>query len=220
MIGSATSRPAAASSRARFAAAPRGRPAALPLLRRSVAARSGGGGGPVAPELKQEIEDLLSKHRVVLFMKGTKSFPMCGFSGTVVQVLRAVSVGGAELPFATVNILEREDLRSAMKEYSQWPTFPQVYIDGEFFGGCDIILGEEREDLARHFFFGDGAARGVPGKQKSTGAASSDLSRAHLVPPPPLPPRSAPATTQTTHPTPDAYQSGELQETIERVMAT
>ena len=129
---------ARAPSRAqRFAASA---PAQQQRRRGSVAARSGGGN--VAPELRREIEDLLSKNRVVVFMKGTKSFPMCGFSGTVVQILRAVNVNGAELPFATVNILEREDLRSGMKEYSQWPTFPQVYIDGEFFGGCDIMLGE------------------------------------------------------------------------------
>jgi monothiol glutaredoxin len=121
-------------------AAPFGRsPLSPPGPRRApVAARAGN----VAPELRQEIEALLSEHRVVLFMKGTKAFPMCGFSGTCVQILRTLSVGGAELPFHTVNILEREDLRSGMKEYSQWPTFPQVYIDGEFFGGCDIMLGE------------------------------------------------------------------------------
>jgi len=110
--------------------------------RPSLAARASP--GSVAPELKQEIDALLSEHRVVLFMKGTKAFPMCGFSGTCVQILRTLSVGGGELPFHTVNILEREDLRSGMKAFSQWPTFPQVYIDGEFFGGCDIMLGEKR----------------------------------------------------------------------------
>jgi monothiol glutaredoxin len=131
MIGAARC-PAASQSAAR-SLAPRRAP------RRPVAARAS---GAVAPELRQEIEQLLSDHRVVLFMKGTKSFPMCGFSGTCVQILKALNVNGGEVPFHTVNVLERDDLRTGMKEYSQWPTFPQVYIDGEFFGGCDIMLGE------------------------------------------------------------------------------
>lgn len=70
-------------------------------------------------------------------MKGTKDFPQCGFSNTVVSILKAVNV-----PFETVNILENEMLRQGLKEYSQWPTFPQLYIDGEFFGGCDITVGK------------------------------------------------------------------------------
>lgn len=69
-------------------------------------------------------------------MKGTKDFPQCGFSNTVVQILKTVNV-----PFETINILDNEMLRQGLKEYSQWPTFPQLYIDGEFFGGCDIAVG-------------------------------------------------------------------------------
>lgn len=69
-------------------------------------------------------------------MKGTKDFPQCGFSNTVVQILKTLNV-----PFETFNILENEMLRQGLKEYSSWPTFPQLYIDGEFFGGCDITLG-------------------------------------------------------------------------------
>lgn len=68
-------------------------------------------------------------------MKGTKLFPQCGFSNTVVQILNSLNV-----PYETVNILENEQMRSAMKIYSSWPTFPQLYIDGEFFGGCDITM--------------------------------------------------------------------------------
>jgi monothiol glutaredoxin len=184
------------------AAAPSSLAASPLLLRRrrpSLAARAGG----VAPELKQEIEALLAEHRVVLFMKGTKAFPMCGFSGTCVQILRTLNVGGAELPFHTVNILEREDLRSGMKEYSQWPTFPQVYIDGEFFGGCDIMLGE---------FLGGGlliSSRGARGSAVFPFARRPVLrSRSLLVP-----------FTNNTNNQTDAYQSGELQETVERVMA-
>lgn len=69
-------------------------------------------------------------------MKGTKDFPQCGFSNTVVQILKSLNA-----PFETINILENELLRQGLKEYSSWPTFPQLYIDGEFFGGCDITVG-------------------------------------------------------------------------------
>lgn len=144
MIGSSL-KPAARTARPATARPAAARPSPLARRRRPspsspVAARAGG--NVASSDLRQEIEALLSEHRVVLFMKGTRAFPMCGFSNSVVQVLRTLSVNGAELPFHTVNILEREDLRSGMKEYSQWPTFPQVYIDGEFFGGCDIVLGK------------------------------------------------------------------------------
>jgi len=101
----------------------------------------------MAPELKEAVEEFLKKNKVVLFMKGTKQFPQCGFSNTCVQILNTMTV-----PYETVNILEDESLRSGMKAYSQWPTFPQVYIDGEFVGGCDIMIetyqnGELREML-------------------------------------------------------------------------
>lgn len=68
-------------------------------------------------------------------MKGTKDFPQCGFSNTVIQILKSLNA-----PFETFNILENETLRQGLKEYSSWPTFPQLYIDGEFFGGCDITI--------------------------------------------------------------------------------
>uniref|UniRef100_A0A2P2J5B6 Uncharacterized protein MANES_04G095400 n=1 Tax=Rhizophora mucronata TaxID=61149 RepID=A0A2P2J5B6_RHIMU len=70
-------------------------------------------------------------------MKGNKEFPQCGFSNTVVQILNSLGV-----PFETINILENEILRQGLKEYSNWPTFPQLYIEGEFFGGCDIAVGK------------------------------------------------------------------------------
>jgi len=69
-------------------------------------------------------------------MKGTKDFPQCGFSNTVVQILRSLNAS-----FETINILDNDMLRQGLKEYSSWPTFPQLYIDGEFFGGCDITVG-------------------------------------------------------------------------------
>ncbi|XP_052173629.1 uncharacterized protein LOC127788949 isoform X3 [Diospyros lotus] len=90
----------------------------------------------LTPELKTTLDKVVTSHKVVLFMKGTKEFPQCGFSHTVVQILKSLNI-----PFETINILENDMLRQGLKEYSNWPTFPQLYIDGEFFGGCDIALG-------------------------------------------------------------------------------
>jgi monothiol glutaredoxin len=85
--------------------------------------------------LRTEIEQLLNGHEVVLFMKGSKSFPQCGFSATVVNILREAGVKG----FKDINILQRQDLREGMKEYGNWPTFPQLYVKGQLVGGHDII---------------------------------------------------------------------------------
>ncbi|KAG5534612.1 hypothetical protein RHGRI_022663 [Rhododendron griersonianum] len=89
----------------------------------------------LTPELKTTLDKVVTSHKVVLFMKGNKDFPQCGFSHTVVQILKSLNV-----PFETVNILENDMVRQGLKEYSNWPTFPQLYIDGEFFGGCDIAV--------------------------------------------------------------------------------
>ncbi|XP_010906960.1 uncharacterized protein [Elaeis guineensis] len=89
----------------------------------------------LSPEMRSTLDKVVKSHTVVLFMKGTKDFPQCGFSSTVVQILKSLNV-----PFETLNILENEMLRQGLKEYSNWPTFPQLYIDGEFFGGCDITV--------------------------------------------------------------------------------
>jgi monothiol glutaredoxin len=86
-------------------------------------------------QLKQEIDHLLQSNRVVLFMKGNKNFPQCGFSATVVNTLKEAGLR----EFKDINILQRADLREAMKEYASWPTFPQLYVGGEFVGGCDIV---------------------------------------------------------------------------------
>lgn len=80
------------------------------------------------------IEQLINEHPVVLFMKGTKNAPMCGYSGYVCQVLHRLSVD-----FKDVNILSNPELREAIKVYSAWPTLPQLYIKKEFIGGADII---------------------------------------------------------------------------------
>ncbi|MFO0661852.1 MAG: Grx4 family monothiol glutaredoxin [Polyangiaceae bacterium] len=86
-------------------------------------------------DVRKKIEETIRNNRVVLFMKGTKNFPQCGFSARAVAALKQV---GAE--FETVNVLADNEIREGIKEYSDWPTIPQVYIDGEFIGGSDNIL--------------------------------------------------------------------------------
>ncbi|TPW26794.1 Grx4 family monothiol glutaredoxin [Pararhizobium mangrovi] len=80
------------------------------------------------------IDNEVKTNDVVLFMKGTPQFPQCGFSGQVVQILDYLGVN-----YHGVNVLESDDLRQGIKEYSNWPTIPQLYVKGEFVGGCDII---------------------------------------------------------------------------------
>ena len=82
-------------------------------------------------DIVERIKSELSEHPVLLFMKGTPDFPQCGFSATAVKALNAV---GAK--FDTVNIFEEPELREALKEYSNWPTYPQLYVNGELLGGC------------------------------------------------------------------------------------
>ncbi|KAK7340343.1 hypothetical protein VNO77_21045 [Canavalia gladiata] len=89
----------------------------------------------LSPALKSTLDKVIASNKVVLFMKGNKDFPQCGFSNTVVQILKSLNV-----PFETIDVLENDMLRQGMKEYSSWPTFPQLYIEGEFFGGCDITV--------------------------------------------------------------------------------
>lgn len=81
------------------------------------------------------IKDQIDNNPVLLFMKGTPDFPQCGFSGQSVQVLRA-----CQADFGYFNIFEDMEMREALKEYSNWPTYPQLYINGELIGGCDIII--------------------------------------------------------------------------------
>jgi len=94
-----------------------------------------GSTGALTPELKEALDTFVASNKVVLFMKGTKDFPQCGFSNSLVQILNSLNV-----EYETVNILENDTLRQGLKVYSSWPTFPQLYIDGEFFGGCDITV--------------------------------------------------------------------------------
>ncbi len=105
--------------------------------------------------LRQRIDEAIKRDDVVLFMKGTPTFPQCGFSAVVVQILQHMGV-----PFRAYDVLPDPELRQGIKEYTNWPTIPQLYVKGEFIGGCDIVremfesgelktLFEEKGVLAR-----------------------------------------------------------------------
>ena len=101
-------------------------------------------------DTQKRIDDLVKSSEVLLFMKGTASFPMCGFSGRAIQVLKACGVD--QKAITTVNVLDDEEIRQGIKDYSKWPTIPQLYIKGEFIGGSDIMMemyesGELRQVL-------------------------------------------------------------------------
>jgi len=98
-------------------------------------------------QIRQRIEGLINSSPVYVFMKGNKLMPQCGFSNNVVQILHALAV-----PFETFDVLSDMEVRQGIKEYSEWPTIPQVYVNGEFLGGSDILIemynsGELREKL-------------------------------------------------------------------------
>ena len=86
-------------------------------------------------DAKEFISKTVTENPVVLFMKGTAQFPQCGFSGRAIQILKAVGVKN----LVTFNVLEDDEVRQAVKEYSNWPTIPQLYVQGEFVGGSDIL---------------------------------------------------------------------------------
>jgi monothiol glutaredoxin len=87
------------------------------------------------PEVKERIDNLVSQNKILVFMKGNKLMPQCGFSNNVVQILNTLGV-----PYETVDVLDDYDIRQGIKDYSNWPTIPQVYINGEFVGGSDVLI--------------------------------------------------------------------------------
>jgi monothiol glutaredoxin len=89
-------------------------------------------------EAHQHIDQLVKSNNVVLFMKGNANFPQCGFSGRAIQILKACGIDTKTLK--TVNVLDDQDVRQGIKDYSQWPTVPQLYVNGEFVGGSDIMM--------------------------------------------------------------------------------
>jgi monothiol glutaredoxin len=101
-------------------------------------------------DVQQRIDDLVKSNRVMLFMKGTAQFPMCGFSGRAIDLLKRSGANGIK----TFNVLEDDEVRQGIKEYAQWPTIPQLYVNGEFVGGSDIMMemyqsGELQQLLAK-----------------------------------------------------------------------
>ena len=89
----------------------------------------------MTPEVKDKIEKLVNENKIMVFMKGSKLMPQCGFSNNVVQILNTLGV-----PYETVDILADPEIRQGIKEYSNWPTIPQIYLNGEFVGGSDIAI--------------------------------------------------------------------------------
>ena len=97
-------------------------------------------------DIKSIIDNEVKTNDIVLFMKGTPDMPMCGFSGQVVQILSYLGV-----PFKGINVLDNPDLRDGIKAYSNWPTLPQLYVKGEFVGGCDIVREMfQKQELQNH----------------------------------------------------------------------
>jgi monothiol glutaredoxin len=104
-------------------------------------------------DVQQRIDQLVKGNDILLFMKGSASFPMCGFSGRAIQILKACGVDPKSV--TTVNVLEDDEIRQGIKEYSNWPTIPQLYVRGEFVGGSDIMMemyqsGELQQVLGTH----------------------------------------------------------------------
>ncbi len=102
-------------------------------------------------DTQQRIDELVKSNEVLLFMKGNAAFPQCGFSGRAIQILQACGVDPKAIK--TVNVLEDEEIRAGIKDYSNWPTIPQLYVKGEFIGGADIMMemyqnGELQQALA------------------------------------------------------------------------
>jgi len=89
----------------------------------------------MTPETKARIDNLIQQNKIMVFMKGNKLMPQCGFSNNVVQILNTLGV-----PFETLDVLADPEIRQGIKEYSNWPTIPQVYVDGKFLGGSDILI--------------------------------------------------------------------------------
>ena len=89
----------------------------------------------MTPEVQSRIDQLVNDNKIMIFMKGSKLMPQCGFSNNVVQILNTLGV-----PYETLDVLADPEIRQGIKEYSNWPTIPQIYIDGEFVGGSDIAI--------------------------------------------------------------------------------
>jgi monothiol glutaredoxin len=97
----------------------------------------------MSQDVMKKIQSQIEKNKIILYMKGTKEMPLCGFSAKVVELLNSHGV-----PYETVDVLADQEIRQGIKEYSNWPTLPQLYVNGKFIGGCDICVElEERGEL-------------------------------------------------------------------------
>jgi monothiol glutaredoxin len=97
----------------------------------------------MSEDIMKKIQSQIDQNKVILYMKGTKEIPQCGFSARVVQIINSYDV-----PFETVDVLADPEIRQGIKDYSNWPTIPQLYINGKFIGGCDICMEmDERGEL-------------------------------------------------------------------------
>ena len=106
-------------------------------------------------DTQQRIDSLVKSNEVVLFMKGNANFPQCGFSGRAIQILKACGVDAKAI--TTVNVLEDAEVRQGIKEYSNWPTIPQLYVKGEFIGGSDIMTEMYESGELQKVIAGDAA---------------------------------------------------------------
>jgi len=107
----------------------------------------------MSDEIQTAIDKMVKENDVVLFMKGTPDFPQCGFSSTVAQILSVVGVD-----YGAFNVLENQDVREGIKAYSDWPTIPQLYVKGEFVGGCDIVREMYESGELKQLFADKGVA--------------------------------------------------------------
>ena len=98
-------------------------------------------------DIKEKINELVKKNTVCLFMKGTPESPQCGFSMTVSNILKVLNI-----KYESINVLEDEKLRQGIKDYSDWPTIPQLYVNGKFIGGCDIVKEMFEKGELKEFF--------------------------------------------------------------------
>ena len=108
-------------------------------------------------DTQQRIDSLVKTHDVVLFMKGTASFPMCGFSGRALQILKACGVESSAVK--AINVLEDPEIRQGIKDYSNWPTIPQLFVRGEFIGGSDIMMEMYESGELQQVLSGSNAAK-------------------------------------------------------------
>src|ERR1700759_1457112 len=125
-------------------------------------------------DVQQRIDELVKNNHVVLFMKGTAQFPQCGFSGRAIQILKACGVTDLK----TFNVLEDNEVRQGIKDYANWPTIPQLYVNGEFVGGSDIMMEMYEAGELQQLLGGWAPRRPRPPRRPPTSSSASPAPRA------------------------------------------